>query len=108
MARVVQTDQAREDLRAILRYLRRHSRPAAERLAEAIKERLSLLSKSPRLGCERPELGTDVRSIVVGDYILIYHATDAVVTVVRIFHGARDIETLMRLTDWEPPGTDEG
>jgi toxin ParE1/3/4 len=105
MARVVQTDQAREDLRDILRYLRRHSRPAAERLAKAIKERLSLLSNSPRLGRERPELGIDVRSVVVGDYILIYHATDATVTLIRIFHGARDLETLMRLTDWEPPET---
>jgi toxin ParE1/3/4 len=103
MARVVQTGQAREDLREILRYLRRHSRPAAERLAQAVRDRLSRLSKIPRLGRERPELGADVRSIVVGDYVLIYHATDAVVTVVRVFHGARDIEILMRMTDWEPP-----
>jgi len=104
MARVVQTDQAREDLREILRYLRRHSRPAAERVAQAVKERLSRLSKFPQFGRERPEFGPGVRSTVVGDYVLIYHATDAIVTIVRIFHGSRDIETLMRLTDWQPPG----
>ena len=106
MARVVQTDQARADLREILRYLRRHSRPAAERLAQAVRERLTRLSSFPRFGRERPEFGPGVRSTVVGDYVLIYHTTDEVVTIVRVFHGSRDIETLMRLTDWEPPSGD--
>jgi len=45
-----------------------------------------------------------MRSLAIGDYVAVYHATDAVITVVRVFHGARDIDTLMRLTDWEPPG----
>ena len=103
MARGVQTDLARADLREVLRYLRRHSRPAAERLAQAVKERLSRLSKFPQFGRERPEFGAGVRSKVVGDYIIVYHATDAVVTVIRIFHGSRDIETQMRLTDWQSP-----
>jgi toxin ParE1/3/4 len=103
MARVVQTDLARADLREVLRYLRRHSRPAAERLAQAVKERLSRLSKFPQFGRERPEFGVGVRSTVVGDYIIVYHATAAVVTVIRIFHGSRDIETQMRLTDWQSP-----
>jgi toxin ParE1/3/4 len=107
MARVVHTDLARADLREILRYLRRHSRPAAERLARAVKERLGHLSKSPRLGRERPEFGAGYRSLVVGDYVLVYHTTDAVVTIIRVFHGSRDIETQMRLTDWEPPGGSE-
>lgn len=67
MAKVVHSDSARDDLREILRYLRGHSRPAAEQLAKAMKERLRLLSKSPRLGRDRPEFGTDVRSLVVGE-----------------------------------------
>jgi len=103
---VVQTDQARTDLRETLRYLRAHSRPAAEKLARAVKERLTRLSKSPRLGRDRPELGIGVRSTVVGDYVLVYHVARAVVTIIRVFHGARDIETLMRLADWEPPDPD--
>jgi toxin ParE1/3/4 len=103
MARVVHTDWAREDLREIFRYLRGHSRPAAEQLARAVKERSRRLAKFPRIGRERPEFGAGVRSTVVGDYIIVYHATDAVVTVIRIFHGSRDIETQMRLTDWQSP-----
>lgn len=107
MATVVQTDQAREDLRAILRYLRRHSRPAAARLAREVAERYELLAGSPRLGRARPELGADVRSTVIGDYILIYHATDEVVTIIRILHGARNIEALMRDSDWDPQSPTE-
>ncbi len=103
MARVVQTDQARADLREILRYLRGHSRPAAERFAKAVKERLSLLAKSPGLGRERLEFGAGVRSLVVGDYIVVYQVAEKVVTVLRLFHGSRDIDTLMNLTDWRPP-----
>src|SRR5262245_42122715 len=98
MASIDQTDQAREDLREIVRYLRHQSRPAAERLAKAVKSRLRSLSKSPALGRERPEFGAGVRNLVVGDYILIYHLTDTIITVIRIFHGSRDIETQMRLT----------
>jgi toxin ParE1/3/4 len=108
MARVVQTDLARADLREALRYLRRHSRPAAERLAQAVKERLGRLAKFPEFGRERPEFGPGVRSTIVGDYVLVYHATDAVVTIIRIFHGSRDIETQMRLTDWQPPEVNGG
>jgi len=107
MARVDQTDQAREDFREIVRYLRHHSRPAAERLAKSVKQRLHRLSKSPRLGRERPEFGADVRSLVVSEYVIVYHATDRIVTIIRIFHGSRDIETQMRLTDWEPPDAAE-
>jgi toxin ParE1/3/4 len=107
MARVVHTDLARADLREILRYLRGHSRPAAERLAQSMKERARRLAKFPRLGRERPEFGSGIRSTVVGDYVLVYHTTDTVVTVVRIFHGSRDIETLIRLTDWQSPDAGE-
>jgi toxin ParE1/3/4 len=104
MATVVETGQAKEDLRGILRYLRRHSRPAARRLAREVTERYAHLASFPRFGRARPELGVYVRSTVVGDYLIIYHTTDEVVTIIRILHGARNIEALMRETDWEPPG----
>ena len=103
MPRVVKTGLAKEDLREILRYLRGHSRPAAERLAQAVKEQQGRLAKFPLLGRQRPDLGAGIRSTVVGDYVIVYHATDTIVTIIRIFHGSRDIETLMRLTDWQPP-----
>lgn len=103
MARVVQTDFAREDTRAILRYLRTHSRAAATRFADALQQRYKYLATSPNYGRARPEFGDCIRSTVVGDYVVVYHAADDVVTVVRVLHGARDVDTVWRLTDWEPP-----
>jgi plasmid stabilization system protein ParE len=76
MAKVVQTGLAREDTREILRWLRRHSRPAAIRLADELAARYRVLAQSPRIGSERPELRDDIRSLVVGDYVVIYHAAD--------------------------------
>lgn len=103
MATVIRTDTARDDLRAILHGLRRHSRPTAERLAEAFATRARHLGTSPYLGRPRPEYGDRIRTTVVGDHIIVYHATDDVVTVIRVVHGAQDLDAVWRLTYWEPP-----
>ena len=96
MLPVVRTDQAEIDLAEILDYLDERSPQTAERLATAIDDRSKLLSQLPLLGRTREELGPGLRSIVVEQYVLFYRVTATAVQVLRILHGARDIDTIMR------------
>jgi len=94
MAKVVQTDVAREEIRELVRRLWGLNRVAAKKLAESLTTRFRQLETSPKLGRERPDFGEGIRSLVVGSYIAIYHATDQVVTILRVVHGARDLKAI--------------
>jgi toxin ParE1/3/4 len=96
MLPVVRTDQAETDLAEIFDYLDEHNTQAAERLAEAIDERCRLLSQFPEMGRSREELAPGLRSVVIEPYVLFYRVTATAVEVLRILHGARDIDTIMR------------
>jgi toxin ParE1/3/4 len=96
MLSVVRTDQAETDLAEILDYLEERSPQAAERLATAIDDRCGLLSQLPLLGRTREELGSGLRSVVVEQYVLFYRVTAIAVEILRILHGARDIDTMMK------------
>jgi toxin ParE1/3/4 len=99
MLPVVRTEQAEADLVEILDYLDQRSPAAAERLAAAIDERCGRLGGLPELGRVRDELAPGLRSIVVEKYVIFYRVTPAAVEVLRILHGARDVEGLMKSQD---------
>ena len=96
MLPVVRTDHAEIDLAEILDHLDERNPQTAERLATAIDDRSKLLSQLPLLGRTREELGPGLRSLVVEQYVLFYRVTATAVQVLRILHGARDIDTIMR------------
>lgn len=66
----------------------------ARMLLRRIGATLSLLRTNPRLGRRRPELGRDLRSFPIDDYLIIYQAGGGDVWVVRIVHGRRDLAAL--------------
>jgi toxin ParE1/3/4 len=96
MPQVIRTGQAERDLEEILAYLDARSHSAAERLATAIDERSRLLGEFPGMGRSRDELLPGVRSIAIGRYVLFYRVTQNAVEVLRILHGARDLEAIMK------------
>jgi toxin ParE1/3/4 len=97
MLSVVRTDQAETDLAEILDYLEERNPQAAERFATAIDDRCSLLSQLPLMGRSREELSPGLRSLVVEHYVLFYRVKATAVEVLRILHGARDIDTIMKM-----------
>jgi toxin ParE1/3/4 len=99
MLPVVRTDKAEADLEAILDYLEGRSPAAAERLAKAIDERCRRLGQLPRMGRAREELQPGLRSVVVDKYTLFYRVTPTAVQILRILHGARDIDRIMKGED---------
>ncbi|MDX2222681.1 MAG: type II toxin-antitoxin system RelE/ParE family toxin [Rhodospirillaceae bacterium] len=105
MARVYVSSAARDDLAEIAAYLIEHAgETVAEQLIGRLVEATSSLESNPRLGRARDEFGPDLRSLVIGDYVVFYrliakksHGTE--VEIARVIHGARDISTLMRSSD---------
>ncbi|MGJ4925981.1 type II toxin-antitoxin system RelE/ParE family toxin [Bradyrhizobium sp. HKCCYLS2038] len=85
--------QAREDALEIWQYIAADNETAANALLHRFDRAIRTLADNPLAGRERPELGRDIRSFPVGNYILFYIPTTNAIEVVRILHAARDITT---------------
>jgi toxin ParE1/3/4 len=96
MLPVERTSQAIADWKEALDYLEERNPQAAQRLAEEMKQRCEQLGKLPGLGRARDDLKPGLRSIVVQRYTVFYRATDTSVQIVRILHGSRDIDSILR------------
>jgi toxin ParE1/3/4 len=96
MLQVIRSELAERDLEAILDHLDERSPRAAERLAARIDEKCRLLGEFPGMGRAREELARGLRSVVVEQYVVFYRVAPEAVQIVRILHGKRDIDTIMK------------
>jgi toxin ParE1/3/4 len=83
------TRAAEADLLEIWSYLYQHSERAADRAIDEITDQCDLLREFPVAGRRRSEIGTDYRSLAVGNYIIFYRGKDTRVEISRVLHGAR-------------------
>jgi toxin ParE1/3/4 len=68
----------------------------ADRLIESITARFFLLGTQPNLGRSRDaDLRPGLRSFPVGAFVIIYRIQDADVLILRVLHGARDMDVLL-------------
>jgi toxin ParE1/3/4 len=88
--------RARDDLDDIWDYVAREARDdgPADRLIDAITERLWLLAEHPRIGRARDDLGVGARIFPVGNYVIVYDVNGNDISVLRIVHGRRDLGSL--------------
>ena len=101
MARVVYSPRAQADLDEIWLHVALDNPAAADRLIDRIVARCQGLDGHPQLGPARPEIASEARALVVGDYLLLYRVDGFGAVIVRVVHGAR------RLTDMFDLGSDE-
>jgi toxin ParE1/3/4 len=94
MPRVLKRPQAEADLDDIWWHIAQDNPDAADRLLDAIDERCTLLAQFPLVGTSRDELIPGLRSVPVGNYLVFYLPLDDGIEVVRVLHGARDIDVL--------------
>lgn len=74
-----------------------HQAPeAADRLMDQFYEQFRQLAIHALMGRSREEFAPKVRSFPVGDYVLFYRTLEDGVGIVRVLHGARDLENLFR------------
>lgn len=91
MAKIIWSNLALEDLRAIHEYVAQDSAVYAERLIDRIIERVDVLEKHPRIGRIVPEFSIEnIRELIEGNYRIIYRIeTEDKVGIARIHHAAR-------------------
>jgi toxin ParE1/3/4 len=85
---------AQEDLLQIWLRIAPDSFLDADHFLDFLDEILRLLATSPRMCRLYPELGDSLRGFPAKDYIIFYWEVPQGIDVVRVLHGARDIEGL--------------
>jgi len=95
MRKIHKTDTARADLVEIISYISQDNPPAAYRWLQSLNAELDTLLRFPGLGRPREELRPNLRSLPFGNYMIYYAPTDDGITLIRVVHGARDIDQLL-------------
>ena len=97
MGRVRRTPTSHRDYGAIWDYVAVHgSASAADRLLQLFDEKLKFLSDFPGAGTARPELRPRLRSFPVGQYLIFYRPIHGGIELVRVVHGARNLEQVFK------------
>jgi toxin ParE1/3/4 len=94
MRRYRLTPEAANDLDEITDYIASDNPTAAARLIDAIQEKCQALAEIPGMGRGREELAPDLRSSVVGKYVIFFRPETDGVEIIRVVHGHRDIPNL--------------
>ena len=95
MPRVLRKPLARTDLLDIWNYVADDSPAKADRLLDAINKHCQTLARFPRMGRPRTELGRSLRSFPVGNYVIFYREVSKGIEIIRVLHGAQDIEGII-------------
>lgn len=85
---------ARADLAQIHDYIARNNPAAAFRQVDVFFGKFQTLADQPLIGQLREDLRANLRTFSAGNYVICYLAEADGVEVVRVLHGARDIEAL--------------
>ena len=90
------TPDAAADTVAIWEYIAADNPVGADRMIGRFVAALHHLAESPYLGRTYQTLGAGVRGLIVGRYVVFYRQIDNVIQILRVLHGARDIDALFR------------
>ena len=94
MAKVLRSPRAEADLIEIWTYIAQDSLTRADKLIDEIGEKSQTLAESPLMGKARDEFGSGIRSFPIGNYVLFYQPIENGMEIIRVLHGARDIDAL--------------
>jgi toxin ParE1/3/4 len=88
------TAEAKGDLADIWWYIAQDSERAADTIITKLTQKFDDLLVTSEIGRARTKLAPELRSIPVGKYLIFYRPIAEGVEIVRVLHGARDIESL--------------
>jgi toxin ParE1/3/4 len=92
VAVIVLQPRAKADLSDIWQFIAEDSDDQADAFIDLIDQKFQLLAQQSGLGRRREELAEGLRSFPVGRYVIFYLPVPGGVQIVRLLHGARDIE----------------
>lgn len=96
MKRLVISGPAARDLEEILDYIALDNPAAAERVYRAIEAAAQKLPQFPGLGRKGRHPETRELSVPGLPYLIVYHTSPDAVTILAVFHGARDLARALR------------
>jgi toxin ParE1/3/4 len=90
---IVLQPRAKTDLAEIWEFIADDSDAHADAFIDLIDQKFQVLAQQPGIGRRRNELADGLRSFPVGRYVIFYFTVPGGVQIVRVLHGARDLET---------------
>ncbi len=94
--RVVLTPAAAADLEQIGDYIAEDNPLRAVSFVDEIADRITKLATLPQGGQLRPEWGERIRSTSFASYLIVWRSTGNALEILRVVHGARDLQALFR------------
>jgi toxin ParE1/3/4 len=85
---------AQTDLDEIWLFIAEDNPDAADRFHDLLLSKILILATQPLMGRVREELHPGVRGFPVGNYVIFYRDTPDYLEILRVLHGARDIDAL--------------
>jgi|CXWL01.1.fsa_nt_gi plasmid stabilization system protein ParE len=85
------SSRAEQDLIDIWWYIADNNPSQADIFLEKINSLFNDIRQNPNIGRNRTELGIEIKSFPIGNYIVFYKVASHIVTIVRVIHAARDI-----------------
>lgn len=76
---------------SISAYVAADNGKAAEELLDRFGKVFEMLVQNPQAGRRRPDLGQNVRSFAVDNYVIFYIPQSPGIDIIRVMHGRRDI-----------------
>lgn len=95
MARLSISRDAKKDLREIFVYIARDNVAAARRMLSLFHQSFSAIAAQPGIGRRRDELKAGYQSHATGNYVIYYRIANGIVRILRVLHGARDLQRLL-------------
>ena len=69
-----------------------HESSIDEEESDDIERIFGLIAEHPQIGRQRPEVMPGLRSFAIAPWVIFYRIEDEAVGIVRIIHGARDLD----------------
>jgi addiction module RelE/StbE family toxin len=93
MVKVVWTQFALDDLKAIHEYISKDSKVYADRFIEKVIRRVDQLEQFPQSGRVVPEFDSEtLRELIEGNYRIVYKTMPDYVSIIRVHHSSKNLQ----------------
>jgi toxin ParE1/3/4 len=99
MPRIIIRPRAQIDLAEIWEFIAEDSQARADSFLDRLDQSFHGLAGNPRIGRARGELSPNLRSFPVGRHVIFYLALADGIEIVRVLHGARDLDAIFNADD---------
>lgn len=90
MSEVYYQSVARGDLVDLWLYIAEDNVAAADAYIERLQHSFAFLAENPQMGSDRSDIAEGLKSFAIDNFVIYYQLHDRGITVLRVWHTARD------------------